>query len=220
MIAVGLVAMAAQQQIHAISLDVGTAGDAVLRFTGTGDTYTFIDSTTGPSTGFDFIVNGSDGVGDSLGLFGSISGIFTIGAITVGPGFQTAPVTGTGTLNIFDGSGNLSANIFWTTIFSSGTTVAMNNVASLNVQNVTYTGSVLDLIALRDTLSGQAVASFSSTFIPSRTLTQLTQDGQVNNTSFSGDIQADTIFLTPDGGATVGMLGLGLLALAAFRRKQ
>jgi hypothetical protein len=216
LLTVGLLALAAQQA-HAISLDYSSHNDAKLQFVGTGNQFSFVNSTTDP--GYSFAVSASDGVGDSIGLLGTVSGSFTIGTPSGGFGFEGASVSGTGVLSINDGFGfNLTGLIQWNSIFTLNTSGGANDLGSLNLFGMNYGGANQDLIALAADLGGIGVATFQFGFIPAKNLTLLTTDGQVNSTTFTGDLQAD-VALLPDGGATIGMLGFGLLALAAFRRK-
>ena len=76
-----------------ITLNFASVGDSQLQFVGTGDTFSFIPSTT-TSPGFDFQINlSSTGPGGAVGLVGDITGTYVITGIS-GTGFQTGTVSG------------------------------------------------------------------------------------------------------------------------------
>jgi hypothetical protein len=58
---------------------------------------------------------------------------------------------------------------------------------------------------------GSEVVSFQ--FVPGRTLTQLTADGAVNRTSYSGSMTAAAV---ADAGSTLALLGLAMLVVYGF----
>lgn len=217
---VGLIAAAAHQA-QAISLDYGSVGNAHILFNAATDTFTFVNSSSA-NAGFGFSINSGSGVGydgSSLGLLGTITGTFTIGTIT-GGGVQNAPVTGPGTVSIDDGFGFFfTGTVAWGSIFTLGANGGGNNVAAINLTGTSYAGLNNDLLALNNTLGNQAVMTFGFGFVPAENLTDLTTPGGAQQSSFTGDLDANPPVSTPDGGATIGMLGLGMLALGAFRRK-
>ncbi|MDX2180093.1 MAG: PEP-CTERM sorting domain-containing protein [Bryobacteraceae bacterium] len=175
-------------------------------FDGATDTFSF------PNTGaYDFEITLSDEP-SLVGLFGTIHGTFTIGAIAGGL-TQTAPVTGTGIFTIDDGKGfTLTADIDMLSIFSKGTTVGMNDVGGINLYNISYGGLNKGLLEL--TTLGSAVATLSAQFIPPRSLKTLTAGSLVSSTSYSGTVVSNI----PEPGA-FALIGGGLLALGMLRRR-
>jgi hypothetical protein len=158
------------------------------------------------ASGDQFSITGvSGGVGDSVGLDGFLfpGGPFTIGAITISGPIQSAPVTGTATLNIVDGLGkDLTGTIKWDDITTIGTGGILNLFGTLNLTGITYSGSNKDLDALAATGSGADVLAFQ--FVPARTLTQLESTG--GSTSYSGSITT-----VPEPG-TVTLVSMGLMS--------
>jgi hypothetical protein len=200
---VGCVALCAGRA-QAINISFANETNASISFSAGTDTFSFIDGT---ST-FDFnVTNG----GPSTGLLGNITGTFTIGAISGGV-VQTAPVTGLGSLSIFDGFTSFVADVQWIDIFTVGTSGGTNVGGNLNLSNFVYAGSNADLLALFT--DGSASAGVSFQFIPGQSLTALTTGTGTQSTSYSG-----TIASTPDGGSMLVMFGAGLLATGILRRK-
>ena len=201
------------QQLSAITLSFANVVGANVEFLGINDTFHF---NPGSSLLNQFRITASDGVGDSVTDMGRINGTFHIGAITINGGLQTAPVTGVGSVVIHDGSGfDMSASLVWNEIQTSGTAGSLNLTGLLNLSSVTYHGAQSDLHAMAAPHVGTAVLSF--TFIPARTLTQLTANASDKKTSFSGTLNAQTI---PDGGATLMMLGAGIVGMAFAGRSR
>ncbi|MDQ2824197.1 MAG: hypothetical protein M3R29_01975, partial [Verrucomicrobiota bacterium] len=62
---------------QAITVGFSSATNALIRFDASTDSFQFIDG----NGSRDFEITLSDGAGDSLGLFGNLSGTFTIGSI-------------------------------------------------------------------------------------------------------------------------------------------
>jgi hypothetical protein len=170
------------------------------------------DSFSFPNSGaYDFEITLSDEP-SLVGLFGTIHGTFTIGAIAGGL-TQTAPVTGTGIFTIDDGKGfTLTADIDMLSIFSKGTTVGMNDVGGINLYNISYGGLNKGLVEL--TTLGSAIATLSAQFIPPRSLKTLTAGSLVSSTSYSGTVVSNI----PEPGA-FALIGGGLLALGMLRRR-
>jgi hypothetical protein len=145
-------------------------------------------------------------------LLGDIDGVFTIGAITSPlPGLEQAPVTGAGTMTISDGSNLWSADLTWVSIFTFGTTGGLNAGGNVNLTNITYAGSNPFLLSISSSNIG--VGNLTFNFVPALSLTNLTTDGQVNNTSYSGSITV------PDGGSILALLGVTMIGIEGLRRK-
>lgn len=198
---------------EALPLNFSSVGNAQIRFAGATDTFTFEDSTT-IGSGRDFrigsVTDGTDP--DTIGLLGNISGIFTIGAVTVTGGLQTAPVTGIGSLSIVDEAAvPLTGILEWLSISTDGASGALNSAALVNLTGLAYAGSNSDLQAFSQ--SGIATANFS--FVkPVKPLTALKAQGQTNSTTHQGSITA-----VPEPTSLL-LLGSGLLGLAYWKRKS
>lgn len=181
---------------------------AVIRFNGDPTrTITFPAATDS----FDFVIQ--SGALALNGLFGNIDGTFTVGAVTnQGFGIETAPVTGTGTFSIFDGFATLSADVSWSDIFSLGTTLGLNVSGNLNLTNIVYTGTNVELNAMKQ--DGQGVLTVSAQFVPGMSLSQLMTSNAVSSTSYSGTYNS-----VPEP-ASMALIGMGVMALAARRRNR
>jgi hypothetical protein len=155
--------------------------------------------------------------GTASGLFGSVSGNFGVGTITTtttpqGP-LETASVTGTGNLNIFDGSFTLTADLNWVDITTFGTAGSLNTLGTANLTNILYSGSNIDLFALASAGTGTQTATFQ--FSSPTSLTELfTNRSSTTSTSFSGSISAVPI------PASIWLFGTGVLGLAGLARKK
>jgi len=154
--------------------------------------------------------------GDSVGLMGEITGNYQIGTVThVGP-VSSATVTGTGTFLVRDGTDTLTATVNWDDILQVGTGSTLNDNGQVNLTNILYSGTNVDLVDLKDDLTASNVLDF--TFTPAETLAAL-KTHRVS-TSFSGSID----YSVPDNGNTALLTGLGLVAIAAGlvaqKRKQ
>jgi hypothetical protein len=201
-VATGLSLIACQQS-QAITLGFANTSNSKIVFNGN-STFDFVKSTS--PTADQFLITSSDGTGDSVGDFGNISGTFTIGAISG----NSAAVTGTGTVTIMTGSGNLTGTINWNEISysSSGT---LNVAGLLDLTGITYPGTQSDLGALAT--AGSAIDKVTFTYTSPETLAML--KSTASSTTFAGVITTHV----PDGGVTIMLLGLGLAALG-FRARQ
>jgi hypothetical protein len=171
----------------------------------------------GSSIGFDGSGNFTVGTfditsGSAIGLLGNVSGSFSIGPITTMFGMSSASVSGSGILTITDGSHVLTGNLSWVDIVQIGTIGGLNMQGTVNLTGITYNGSNADLAALAAAGSATDVLSFQ--FTSGTTLSSLATSAQTS--SFSGGISASSV---PDGGATVALLGFGLVGIEGLRRR-
>jgi hypothetical protein len=199
-----------QQARANITLNLANLPNAALNFAG--GTFSFSSNINGDQF---TITSVTGGVGDSVGLDGYVSpsGPFTIGTISGSDGFESAPVTGSGTLYITDAqSKNLTGTIQWYSINMAGTSGFLNLSGTINLTGITYPGSNNDLGVLAAAGSASDLVSFQ--FIPEETLAQLKATTGLS-TSFS-----ETITAIPEPG-TITLVGMGLISLLAFchRRK-
>ncbi len=204
-------------QAWALTLEFSNVGNATIYFPGD-STFNFTDSTASGSSGFDFQITGSDGNDpDTVGLYGNLSGPFTIGTITqYFPGVETAPITGTGSFSIKDENGiTLTATITsFDSIFRAGGGNIINWEGNVNLSNISYTGSNTDLQSL--TYGTDPILIISFTFTPAITLYQM-KSGASDSTSYSG-----TLNVVPLPGSVL-LLGTGIIGLALLglrRRRQ
>jgi hypothetical protein len=193
---------------HALNFDFVSDGNpgATVQFNGTPKTFNFAPA----STGYDFVIRTSDNAA-LVGLQGNFKGTFTIGAITIGGGLQSAPVTGTGQFTVFDGTTALTADLVWNSAFSFGTIVGLNDVGLPNLSNVAYTGSNAGLLQLASDIN--QTASLSTQFLPGKTLTQLTAPNSFYEATYSGSYNS----VVPEPTTMLTLLGL---ATVAARRKR
>ena len=153
--------------------------------------------------------------GSCAGCAAAISGVFTISNIQIiVPGLaETGDVSGTGAFVIHDGMGNdLTATLIWTAIAQVGAGNALNFHGSVNLTDITYSGTNADLVTLAAAHSAIDVLSFQFTTQIDLTFLAVHPGGDITN-SFSG-----TIATVPDGGTTVALLGVALLGIGGVRR--
>jgi len=153
--------------------------------------------------------------GTALGFTGGISGIYGVGAINTGGILETANVSGTGSLSIFDGSQLLTADLIWVDIASLSVAGVLNTLGSANLNNVVYNGVNGDLLALSNAGAGTNTATFQ--FTSPTSLTDLfTTATSTTSTSFSGSI-TPVVIPVP---AAVWLFGSGLLGLVGIARRK
>jgi hypothetical protein len=195
--------------ITGFELDFASTPGAHLSFSGHNGTFTF----TPDSHGHEFqIQNVSGGTGSALGLYGTISGTFTIGNVVN----NEAPVTGNGVLTISDGfSHNLTANVTFLAIDKMGSLGELNPNQMVDLTNVHYTGTNQDLLNLVHSQNPDVTLDFFS----SQTLAQLKSGEHAVNTGFAGAIDP----ALPEPGTMTIFLGamtlIGGFRLASRRRQ-
>lgn len=198
-----------------LTLNFSSIEGASINFNGTSDTFSF------PSTGTrDFQIDDSAPANSSaIGYLGTIEGTFTIGAITQSGLIEEAPVTGSGTFEIYDSDNKpLKGTITWASIFSykkSGgidPEYDIDGEAFANLTSVTYAGNDPDL---KQFLAGGTVnATYQFSGSGFKSLSYLTTDGVEITTSYSGSLSA-----VPLPGALV-LLGMAVVRLVAYNRRR
>jgi hypothetical protein len=204
----------------AYAIDISSAPGADLQFNGN-STFQFDDSGAGIYSGFDFTVsldNGSNS-GAAVGLLGNISGLFTLGTV-VG---DSAPVSGTGSFSIWDGTGGvptaantLTATLNWVNAFASGTGGTLNFGGTVNLFAIAYTGANTSLLALASITDGSSNGVATVSFQASDVKTLTYYKTNVDNSSYSGSINTTV----PDGGATAALMGLGFVGVGLLGRRM
>jgi hypothetical protein len=217
LLGVGYVSEARAELVLALSSDVG----ANVEFTGSGTSATFVFNNNLSGTGFH--ITSSSGVGDSVGLHGTIGGSFTyqnLQITTLGIS-QMAPVaTVGGVLTITDASLQaLTGTITGVDIGTMGTLGGVNVNGDINLSNVTYAGTNADLLTLRDEADyGSGVLAITFQFTPAQSLTQLVTNLADNATSYSGSLMTQS---APEpSGLLLGCTGILALVGYAWRRKR
>jgi len=177
---------------------------SAINFNGTGGFYFSVDG-----AGNDFQITGP--IGNSAnGDYGTMgTQVFTIGTISG----NSASVSGSTTLTIVGGGGTLTGTLTWLNIQQQGTGGNLNLIGNVNLTGVTYTGTDATLKALATNSGGNDLDTLSFQFGSDMTLAQLVGP-PAQNSSYSGSISN-----SPDGGATVMLLGAALSAMGLLRRK-
>lgn len=204
----------------------GLSSAAVYTFQGANDVGAGITFAGDPSRSiafpnlgtFDFVItNSADGT--ATGLKGNLSGApnFTVGAITTIGGLQLAPVTGTGTFSIFDGSTTLTADITFDEVSSFGTSVGLSFSTLINLSNISYSGSNAGLLSVVNSIDPSLTVA--ATFNPGKSLTQLMTPSAETSTSYAIAFAGQPV---PEP-STMALLTIGLgmvgFSLARGRRR-
>ncbi|HEY9156173.1 MAG TPA: PEP-CTERM sorting domain-containing protein [Opitutaceae bacterium] len=205
-----LVPIAAGTAFADTSFQFSSFGSSSLIFQGTGNELYFAPDVSG----YDFQISNASIAGLN-GLFGTISGTFTIENPVASGSLQQATVSGIGTLTIYDGqSSYLTANIWWGDALTVGAVGALNSNDNTNVNHISYSGANVALQQLAANTSGSDVVSFQ--FTPPESLMQLTQDGSLNTTTYSGSLTA-----VPEPGTYALLIGgCTLVGTIALRRRS
>jgi hypothetical protein len=199
-------------------LDLASVAGANVEFLGSGTGASFEFNNNGLGQGFQITL--SSGFGDSVGLYGTLGGTYsytTASIVTLGP-LQTAPlITSGGLLTIVDAASTaLTGTIAGVDVSTVGTGGLVNVNGAINLTGVSYAGTNLDLIQLRDESVYKGVLAISFQFIPGKSLTDLAAHCAVNETSYSGSIY--TAVPEPSSLALAGLGALGMFGYGLRRR--
>jgi hypothetical protein len=177
------------------------------------------------TSGMDFQITTSTGSGDSIGDKGSISGIYTIGAPTAyGIGGEIANVTGSGVLTIKGqgGTGTLTADITWDSIYQLGTGDNLNINGDVNLSSIQYTagmsGTEADLIALASGPGQLGEATLDFTLNSATPLSTLATE-TASIAPYSGNLSTVPEPTTMVAGAML-LLPMGASTLRVLRKKR
>jgi hypothetical protein len=203
--------------VLAVSADV--RADIEFQGTGTGASFVFNNNLSGDA----FTITGSSGVGDSVGLQGTIGGTFsyTVSSIVTVGALQTAPViTSNGTLTITDAAlDSLTGTLTGIDVATVGTAGAVDVNGAINLTNVSYSGTNSDLLELKnEAAAGGGVVAISFQFVPGEGLTTLAASGFTDQTSYSGTITTSAI--PEPASLSLGCIALGTIVLGMRWRKS
>jgi hypothetical protein len=191
---------------QSVDFNFSDFGTSVLSFASNGG-MTF----TPNAGGYSFQINGSATDPGLDGMQGMISGPFqvalgSITTISTNPSIQVAPVTGTGTFSIFDGTSTLTGSVTWVSASVVGTLGSLNAQDTPNLSNFSYSGTNAALLAL----AGDGSATASATFqVTSQSLSQLP-----TTVSYSGSLSA-----IPEPQDSAAIFGVAVFAAAMLKRK-
>lgn len=216
MLAVSGLALMTLSSSAQLTLNFANNTGGSVQFNGSASTFGFNNG----NNGYQWNVTSEVGGSSAIGLNASVlSGPFNYGPITTGNsgGFQIeyAQVTGPlGNLVLFDGVGNLTGTVNWIQVATFGTGVGLLNASlDVNVSNISYSGSNVDLQYLVAHQPGSMDVSFQ--FSTPHTLTELsTGNGPYLLTSYSGSLS-----VVPEP-STLALAGLGGLFLLHLRRRE
>jgi hypothetical protein len=191
-----------------------TLGSSI-QFNGSNSSFQFDSSTlNGPFYGSQWVIGGeSGGTGSATGLLGVfINGPFGYGSIVTSGAEQSATVTPSlAAIVIQDGFGNnLTGNINWGQIETFNYAGGINAGLTINLTDLTYTGTNPDLLALAAGGSGALDLTFQ--FSPGETLSDLSSGSGSHQTTYSGSLTV------PEQANAAFLLLISLSAMACFRR--
>jgi hypothetical protein len=200
-------------------LDMGSVPGANIEFKGSGTGASFVFNN---NSGQGFVVTSSNGVGDSVGLHGTLGGTYsyTTASIDTSGLVKTAPVlTSDGTLTITDGLNPLTGTIAGIDVTTVGSGGLINLNGTVNLSTVSYSGTNADLKQLRDEAAlGGGIVTLSFQFIPSESLTQFAATTADFTTSYSGTIA--TAVPEPSSLVVAGFGALACLGWSLRRRSR
>ena len=203
----------------------GPSSAAVYTFTGANDVGAGISflgdparSISFPNLGtWDFVITSSSD-GKLPGLTGNISGgpAFTVGPVVVLGPLQTASVSGVGAFSIFDGVDTLTADVTFDEIVSIGTAVGLSFSTSINLSNVSYSGSNEGVLNVLNTIDPSI--TIAATFNPGKSLTQLMAKGSENSSAYAIAFSGQPV---PEP-STMALLtvGLGMVGFSLARARR
>lgn len=203
---------------QSVNFDYLSLGSASVLFQGQGTGGT-INLPSDSLSGFAFQIENAH-PSNLDGLQGIFSGTFEFGSFSsIASGLREAPVGGTGTISIVDGSSMLSAKVSWNTLDAFGSLEGLNFERTnepANLSDFTYSGTINSpLYELTNLTSGLSVLNF--TFGPEFPITELAQAGATNSARYSGSFEA---IAEPSGcAAIIGLAAISLTALQRCRRK-
>jgi hypothetical protein len=201
-----------------LTLDIASDVGANIEFIGSGAGARFVFNNKGSGNGFD--ITASSGLGDSVGLHGTLGGTYSYtkaSVVTFGP-LQSAPVsTSGGVLTITDASlQSLTGTISGIDVSTIGTSGGVNVSGTINLTNVIYSGTNSDLTQLRNEADfGGGTVAITFQFVPSHSLLQLAASGSDRKTSYSGSITA----VPEPSGLALGCIALGTIGFGIRWRK-
>jgi hypothetical protein len=196
MIAVGLAASAVASQA-AFDVSLGSFGPTI-QFNGSSQ---FSFENQAFLSGYQFVITTSSGVADSKGLDGSFGS--TLFLFDPSTGLISTP----GLLTIHSSSGDLTAHFTFQQITQVGSVFGLNGGLAVNLNTISYTGTVQDLKALKAAGKATLVVSFQTTSPYS--ITDLASSTVETTSSAS-------IRYTPVPEPATFIAGLGALALFGF----
>ena len=206
-VTIGALSVLGVGESKAISLDFNAVG--TLAFDGAGN-FAIVNNSGNPAhpTTAAFQIYTSDGVGDALWDYGSISGVFAIGADI---GDELANVTGDGLMTINDGKGyTVSANVNWKTIGTKGTSGGLNILGEVDLTSLKYEGYESDWLSF--VKSGKGVATISFQTAGQQDLDYFRNTPRT--TTFSGSFTS-----VPDQGSMMLLIGMSMVGIEMLRRK-